>query len=273
MSGSTGPRRLWGNAYQLSDLLDNSPGGQEFAARDFGLLTLAAHLSCHFPRQLVFKGGFVLRHVHGILRFSQDVDATRHDPAQHKLDALDVAETIRQASIGDTIRFYPQEPPNTDSAQSLDFDHVRVSGSLLPDSEVQVEISYREAVVDQPDLARIGAPFYEDFEILTMAIPEMVAEKLRAMAQRIRATDLADLAEMLAAHDVRDVRDDDIARLALVKFDLVKQGVANRSTRIERNLREMGAEYDHVVPALFPEARRYSEAMEIVWPRVKKLIP
>ncbi len=270
MNRSAGPRRLWGDAYQLSDLLDKAPGGQEFAARDFALLTLVANLSFRFPRQLVFKGGFVLRHVHGILRFSQDVDATRHDPAQQRLNAHEVAETIRQASIGDIIRFYPQEPPATDSARSLDFDRVRITGSLLPDSEVQVEISYREAVVDRPDLVRIGAPFYEDFEILTTTVAEMVAEKLRALAQRIRATDLADLSEMLANTDARD---DDIARLALVKFELVKQGVANRSERIERNLREIGAEYDDVVPALFPEARRYSEAMEVVWPRIKLLIP
>ena len=91
-----------------------------------------------------------------------------------------------------------------------------------------------------------------------------------AIAQRIRATDLADLAEMLTSHDVRD---DDIARLALAKFEIVKQGATNRSERVERNLREMGTEYDDVVPALFPEARRYSEALEIVWPRVKSLIP
>lgn len=101
MTGPSGLRRLWGTAYQLSDLLDQSPGGPELAARDFALLTLAGQLSFGFPRQLVFKGGFVLRHVHGILRFSQDVDATRHEPARHKLDALEVADTIRQASIGD----------------------------------------------------------------------------------------------------------------------------------------------------------------------------
>ena len=78
---------------------------------------------------------------------------------------------------------------------------------------------------------------------------------------------------VLGRRERQDVRDDDIARLALVKFQLVKQGIANRSERIERNLREMGAEYDDVVPALFPEARRYSEAMAIVWPRIKPLIP
>jgi hypothetical protein len=69
MNAPGGPRRRWGSAYQLSDLLEQSPGSLEFASRDFALLTLAGELSFRFPGQLVFKGGFVLRHVHGILRF------------------------------------------------------------------------------------------------------------------------------------------------------------------------------------------------------------
>jgi predicted nucleotidyltransferase component of viral defense system len=251
-------------------LLEQSPGSLEFASRDFALLTLAGELSFRFPGQLVFKGGFVLRHVHGILRFSTDVDATRHEPPRHKLEARDVADAIRQASVGDIIRFSPQMPPGTDSARSLDFDHVSVTGSLLPEGEVQVEISYREAVVDAPVPALIGPPFYDPIEILTMAVPEMAAEKIRALAQRVRATDLADLAEML----VRDnVNDEDIARLATVKFELVKQGTANRTERVDRNLAEIGMDYDAVVRALFPTARPYREALEIVWPRIKFLIP
>jgi predicted nucleotidyltransferase component of viral defense system len=263
-----GPKRRWGDAYTLSDLLEQAGGGPDFAVRDFALLTLAAHFSSRFARQLVFKGGFVLRHVHGMVRFSEDVDATRHEPPQHKLDAHEVADAIRGASVGDIVRFFPQ-PPATDSATSLDFDHVGVTGSMLPATEVQVEVSYREGVVDPPVQALIGPPFFEDFEVLTMAVPEMAAEKMRALAQRVRATDLADLAEMLARPDVRD---QDVARLAQAKFELVKRGAANREDRIEQHLSEIGADYDHVVPGLFPGARPYREAMSIVWPRIKVLI-
>ena len=153
MRPATGPRRPWGTSYQLSDLLEQSPGGLDFATRDFALLTLVGELSFRFPGQLVFKGGFVLRHMYGILRFSTDVEATRHKPPQQKLDAADVSNAIRQASVGDIVRFSPQMRPGTDSVHSLDFDHVSVTGSLLPGSEVQVEISYREAVSDPPALA------------------------------------------------------------------------------------------------------------------------
>jgi predicted nucleotidyltransferase component of viral defense system len=269
MSAPAGPKRLWGDAYTLSDLLEQMGGGLEFAVRDFALLTLAGQLSARFPSQLIFKGGFVLRHVHGMVRFSEDIDATRHAPPGHPLDADDVAGAIRDASVGDIVRFSPQRPA-TDSIRSLDFDHVKVTGSMLPDTEVQVEISYREGVVDPPVPVLIGRPFYEDFEALTMAIPEMAAEKLRALAQRVQSTDLADLAEMMAR---KDVHDEDIARLALAKFELVRQGAANRAERIERHLLEMGADYDDTVPGLFPGARPYREALEIVWPRVRELIP
>jgi hypothetical protein len=83
-------------------------------------------------------------------------------------------------------------------------------------------------------------------------------------------TDLADLAEMLARDDVLD---DDVARLAVPKFELVKQGVSNRADRISEHITEMGADYDIAVAALFPGARSYQESMEIVWPRIKALIP
>ena len=180
----------------MADLLEAMPGGLEAAVRDFGLITLANQLSASFPRQLVFKGGFVLRHVYGLLRFSKDVDATRHEPPLHKLDGDRVAEAISQASIRNIVRFSPDEP-KTDSARSLDFDNVAVTGDTFPSTTVQVEVSYRETVVDDPVPALIGAPFYEDFEIQTMAMAEMAAEKLRALAQRLRPTDFADLATML----------------------------------------------------------------------------
>jgi hypothetical protein len=89
-----------------------------FAVRDFALVTLVGELSATFPGQLVFTGGFVLRHAHGHLRFSKDVDATRHAPPSHKLEADDVAATIRDASIQNVVQFVPGEPA-TDSARSL----------------------------------------------------------------------------------------------------------------------------------------------------------
>ncbi len=265
--GST--HRRWGGSYDLRDLLESQPGGIDLAVRDFALVTLAGELSAAFPGQLVFKGGFVLRHAHGILRFSKDVDATRHDPPTHKLDADEVAEAIRAASINNVVHFDPDEPA-TDSARSLDFDRVRVTGEVLPDSDVQVEVSYREVILGTPEVCNIGAPYYEPFEILTMEPNEMAAEKLRTLAQRRRETDLADLAVMLTEEDANDAA---IARFAEGKFELVKQGNANRIDRIEANLAELAYTYDDVVPGLFPAAPSYQDAVEIIRSRLKFLLP
>lgn len=264
-----GPNRLWCGVYELAEMLEGMPGGMAFAVRDFALVTLAGQLSATFPGQLVFKGGFVLRHAHGHLRFSKDVDATRHASPGHKFEAGEVATAIRAASIHNVVQFVPDEPA-TDSVRSLDFDKVHVTGEVFPDSEVQVEVSYREAVVGTPVPIHIGSPFYEPFEVLTMEVEEMAAEKLRALAQRLRDTDLADLAVMLKDGTIND---DSVARFAETKFELVKQGRANRIDRIERNLGELAQTYDDVVPQLFPDAPSYREAADIVWPRIQSLVP
>lgn len=265
---SAAPRRRWRGPADLEDMLGNMPGSMGFATRDFALVTLAAHLSAAFPGQLVFKGGFVLRHVHGNLRFSKDVDATRDQPAKQRFDAMDVAEAISAATIPNIAHFHAGTP-GTDSVDSLDFNKVRVTSELFPETGVQVEVSYREGVVGEPVPSKIGAPFYEPFEILTMQAGEMAAEKLRTLAQRHRSTDLADLAVLLS-----NLADDErIAEYALVKFERVKQGRANRIERIEQTIEDLAGTYDDEVPLLFPDAPSYLDAKAIVIPRIRPIVP
>jgi hypothetical protein len=125
-------------------------------------------------------------------------------------------------------------------------------------------------VVDPPITEFVGPPFYERFPILAMSPVEMASEKMRTLAQRVKVTDLADLAELLMRDDVLD---GDLARLATHKFELVKAGVANRETRIHENLLEMAADYDSAIRIVYPAARSYAESFSTVWPRIKKLIP
>jgi predicted nucleotidyltransferase component of viral defense system len=82
------PRRLVHNEYDLQGIADESGRAIELIERDFALVTLAAHLTDQFPGMLCFKGGFVLRHVRGSGRLSGDIDATRTNPAKHKLSAV-----------------------------------------------------------------------------------------------------------------------------------------------------------------------------------------
>lgn len=220
---------------------------------------------------MVFKGGFVLRHALGHLRFSKDVHATRHDPPQQRLDAAAVAAVIQRASIPNIVQFAPGAAA-TDSRNSLDFDSVHVSSDVFIDTKVQVEISYREAVVGTPVLRDIGAPYFRPFEILTMTPAEMASEKIRTLAQRRRATDLADLAVLLL--DLPASADATIGRYAVAKFaGHVKQGKANRVERIMENIDELAMSYDDDVPLLFPAAPDFTTAKRLVLSRILPLIP
>lgn len=107
------------NEFELQDLVDRLERPPGLIARDFALMTIVARLADIYGPALCFKGGFVLRHVHGHERFSRDIDATRTRPPRHKLDSGDFT-------------------------------------SPLGDGRVSVEISYREDVFD-PCLAMILA--------------------------------------------------------------------------------------------------------------------
>ncbi|MHB1640686.1 MAG: nucleotidyl transferase AbiEii/AbiGii toxin family protein, partial [Candidatus Dormibacteria bacterium] len=85
------------SADDLRDIAEDRNIPLDQVERDFLLLGIAARLVQRFPSQLCFKGGFVLRHGYGHDRFSGDVDATRHNPARHKLDQEAVATEIRAA--------------------------------------------------------------------------------------------------------------------------------------------------------------------------------
>lgn len=174
------PRRLIHHADELRELAELQQLPIDLVERDFVLVSIAALLVEDFPGQLCFKGGFVLRHVHGHLRLSGDADTTRTAPPKHKLEAADVRRTIERA--GRTLVRVRAKDPATDSARSLDFDRIDYTTDNGGKGRVAVEVSYREAVVLEPREAMIGAPYYEPFAVPVLRPEEIVAEKLRALA-------------------------------------------------------------------------------------------
>jgi predicted nucleotidyltransferase component of viral defense system len=250
--------------FELQDVVEALDQPADLVARDFALMTIAARLTERYPDELCFKGGFVLRHVHGHQRFSHDIDATRTQPPKHKLDAESIAQEILRAS-GTLMTFNPA-PPETDSARSLDFNRIAFSGPFA-EGLVSVEISYREDVHD-PQTERIGLPYYEPFPITVLSLDEIIAEKLRALCQRTRATDLADIAMVLRReeHDPAHVRE-----LAAEKFKLVKDG--DHHERITRRVEQMRTEYQADVQAIAPDAPDYEVAASILARGLNDLLP
>jgi predicted nucleotidyltransferase component of viral defense system len=149
----------------------------------------------------------------------------------------------------------------------MDFDSIRYAGPL-GSGFVSVEVSYREDVVEGPDLVEVGEPYYEPFHIPVMRLVEIVAEKLRALAQRDRPTDLSDLAMILTAETIDDRR---VRELATKKFELVKSG--NHRARIEETIVRLGGQYDDAIRAVAPDAPDYEAAAKTVLGRLASLLP
>lgn len=101
-----------------------------------------------------------------------------------------------------------------------------------------------------------------------MVLAEIVAEKLRALAQRDRPTDLADLAMVLDRDEVDEGR---VRDLAEIKFRLVKAG--NHRARIEETIERLRLSYDAAVAAVAPDAPPYASAARTVAGRLTSLLP
>jgi predicted nucleotidyltransferase component of viral defense system len=260
------PVRRIHSEFELQDLVEQADADPALIERDFALVSVAAGLTQEYGDSLCFKGGFVLRHVYGHERFSKDIDSTRINPPKNKLDAEDVAETIRRSGIPNLLTLKPGQPARN-SKFSLDFDTVGYRGPLGAGT-IAVEVSYREDVIETPNMATIGPPYYDPFAVPVLQLVEIVAEKLRTLAQRVRVTDLSDLAMVLESHDI----DDGHARaLAIEKFKLVKDG--NHSERIAANIEAMAAQYDVAIAATAPDAPTYQDARRIVSSRLGTLLP
>jgi predicted nucleotidyltransferase component of viral defense system len=261
------PRRLIHDDASLSDLAEGLGMPAAELERDYLLVSIAAQLEDDFEGALCFKGGFVLRHVHGQRRLSLDIDATRHNPPKNKLDAVEVRRSIGRAGRG-LFRVRVAEP-QTNTGASLDFDRVAYRGPLGA-GQVAVEVSYREAVVLDPVQAAIGPPFFESFEVPVMAPDEIVAEKLRTLAQRRRPTDLSDIAFLLARVPIdRAV----VREVAAYKFEagLVQPG--DHVARIRGNVEAMAAQYDDVIRGLAPDSPSYEDAAKLLLRELRELLP
>ena len=131
-------------------------------------------------------------------------------------------------------------------------------------------MSYREEVVDKPDLVMVGPPYYDPFEIPVLTLEEATAEKLRTLLQRRRPTDLSDIALILNNYGA-ELNRGRVRQVAVVKFELVKQG--NYRGRVEETVDALAAEYATTLPGLDPDAPSYEEARATLLRDLGDLLP
>ena len=171
-----------------------------------------------FSRRMVFKGGTALGKAYfRDYRFSQDLDFTVSTDVTRVL--LASAEAFVNAGERAGVRFTgAKQDPTGRSGRRVVLRYADFNGH--PNS-IRVEMSLREKVLRPAEPRRIHDSYgvlEGEVRIPTMVLPEILAEKVRALHMRRKARDLYDTWR-LVAHGVRFEK-----RLAEAKLGWWKPG-------------------------------------------------
>jgi predicted nucleotidyltransferase component of viral defense system len=203
--------------------------------------------------QLVLKGGQALRHVYGSVRFSKDADyvAKRH----LEFDELRAAIDVRYPRL--TL---PDEPEGYTS-HGIKIAPIGYRSLLgLKDATVELEVSFRQDLVLEPQTQTYESPFGEAFEVQVMDLNEMVSEKIRALFQRGHPRDLYDL-WFIFTRLAGQVDEATVARLVPQKIrrPMVKRrwDYGELYDRIEAN----ASQWQSLLRGLVPDPPSYEEAL------------
>ncbi len=143
--------------------------------------------------ELVFKGGTCLYKLHKLSRFSEDLDFTLGK-------RIDIEEAIRRAV--DRLKFLGVSGRVKEvkkAAREINF-RLLFRGPLFRGSReslcfIPLNVSLRERVVMPPERVTISSMYREipSFDVFSMRVEEMLAEKVRAIFTRNKPRDLYDI--------------------------------------------------------------------------------
>ncbi|MBU4341231.1 MAG: nucleotidyl transferase AbiEii/AbiGii toxin family protein [Candidatus Altiarchaeota archaeon] len=132
--------------------------------------------------RLVFKGGTALHKLYLHKRISIDLDFTELKPV--RIDELKAV--IEDKEIGSKVK----EINKTNSSLRIVLSYVSV---LEYKNKIILDISKREKPILKLITRRLKSPYFEEIEVLTFQLEELIAEKIRAIIQRNRPRDYLDL--------------------------------------------------------------------------------
>lgn len=143
--------------------------------------------------QLVFKGGTALAKAYGLNRFSEDLDFTLNEKT-------DLEFLIKKIHTG--LTDYGIENSIGKEESRFEFSStwkIKTKGPLFTTEKsscfIRIEVSYGEKTQLKPEIINVF-PMYKDipnFQIVSMNINEILAEKVRAIMTRDKARDVYDL--------------------------------------------------------------------------------
>ena len=172
--------------------------------------------------ELAFKGGTCLRKMHlgGQARFSTDLDFTatkEHDPEDLILEMMAAFEEPYHGITFNLDDEYYETQDGLSWGVNPTYKHDwNTSGA----SEIKLQISYREMpTLPTESLEQCEQSYFKELEftpaqVTSLALEEMLAEKIRACYQRSKARDIYDL----GVFAMRPLNQDLVRRLVVLKL-------------------------------------------------------
>ncbi|MCK4717990.1 MAG: nucleotidyl transferase AbiEii/AbiGii toxin family protein [Thermoplasmata archaeon] len=170
---------------------------------------------------LVFKGGTALRHVHGLDRYSEDLDFN-HPEDRETIISLTKKAAKRLERYGIRAGNRDLRWSTTGLGFSLSFQGPLYRGASPSKGKIRVDISTREE--DAPSENALVRTDYADvkgFWVRVLTQEELAAEKFRALVIRGKPRDLFDL-WYLYRHGMTPDKKTVEKKLALYSMDLAK---------------------------------------------------
>jgi len=165
------------------------------AEKDY-FLTLVLKTICNsnLSSQLIFKGGTALHHCYlNQYRFSEDLDFSTNN--KKAITLADVKKTIKKNKLFTIKKEY--ESKNTFKIEKLQY-----RGPLIQANSLKIEVDCQQNVLLLPKKRKYQNVWGIDFEVATMDIKEICAEKIRAMSDRARYRDFYDAYLLIKKFDL-----------------------------------------------------------------------
>lgn len=142
--------------------------------------------------ELVFKGGTYLKHVHGLDRFSEDLDFTRDGDVAIAAVFKTAADNLDRYGLAATIDRIDRQA-NTVRGR-LRYEGPLFDGADRSRGRIDLDVSTRDDIVRNPEWRRLFVPYPETRAVTArcLVVEEAFAEKLRALSTRSLGRDLYD---------------------------------------------------------------------------------
>jgi predicted nucleotidyltransferase component of viral defense system len=163
------------------------------AERDYLQELLLFGLYSEVGPELVFKGGTCMYKLHKLSRFSEDLDFT----LAKRIDIEDAVERainrLRFLDVYGRVKRVKKHPREVNFG--LLFRGPLYRGGRENLCFIPLNVSLRERVVLAPERATISSMYREipSFDVFSMRVEEMLAEKVRAIFTRNKPRDLYDI--------------------------------------------------------------------------------